>query len=132
MKTALSIAASVIIAAVGFAVAPSASAASGPLAGTWTSVDNDGSNQVLDISGSGNRAYSMAYTDDSATSACGGDPARISGPGFVEGEDLLMVGSIVCLPGGNGLRERISIYFDYDAGSDTLTDDFGIVWHRAG
>jgi hypothetical protein len=131
MKSALSIAASVVIAAVGFAVAPSASAASGPLAGTWTSVDNDGSNQVLDISGSGNRAYSMAYTDDAATGACGGDPARISGPGFVEGEDLLMVGSIVCLPGGNGLRERISIFFDYDAGSDTLTDDFGIVWQRA-
>jgi len=132
MKTALSIAASLFVAAAGLALAPGASAASGPLAGTWTSVDNDGSNQVLDISGSGNRAYSMAYVDDSATSACGGDPARISGPGFVEGEDVLMVGSIVCLPGGNGLRERISIYFDYDAGSDTLTDDFGIVWHRAG
>ena len=66
--------------------APPASAASGPLAGTWTSVDIDGSNQTLDIMGSGSHAYSMIYSDESATNACDGDPAVVSGPGFVDGD----------------------------------------------
>lgn len=80
--------------------------------------------------GSGNHAYSMVYVDDSATGACNGDPARISGPGFVDGSDLLMVATLVCLPGGNAFG-RITIGFEYDAGTDTLSDNFGIVWHRA-
>lgn len=109
-----------------------ASAASGPLAGTWTSIDNDGSTQTLDITGSGRHAYSMVYVDEIATSACDGDPAQLTGPGFLVGEDLVMVGSLVCMPGGNALRSRIDIFFDYDAGTDTLTDSFGIVWERTG
>ena len=108
-----------------------ASAATGALAGTWTSIDNDGSTQTLDITGAGHQAYSMVYVDDVATSACDGDPAQIAGPGFTQGEDLVMVGSLVCLPGGNFLRTRITILFDYDAGADTLTDSFGIVWERS-
>jgi hypothetical protein len=123
-----------LIVSLGFAsavLAPTASAASGELAGTWTSVDSDGSNQTLDIMGSGNQVYSMIYFDESATSACDGDPARVSGPGFVDGNDLVMVGTVVCLPGGNQFRSRFDISYDYDAGTDTLTDAFGIVWHRA-
>jgi hypothetical protein len=29
-------------------------------------------------------------------------------------------------------RERVSFFFAYDAGSDTLTDPSGLVWERAG
>lgn len=111
--------------------APSVSAASGPLAGTWVSVDSDGSNQTLDIRGSGRRAYAMTYFDESATSACEGNPARLSGPGFVDGDHIRHSGPVVCLPGGNVFESRFSVSYHYDAGTDTLTDDFGIVWHRA-
>lgn len=112
--------------------ATAAGGGTGPLAGTWTSIDSDASHQMLDITGSGNRAYSMVYVDDSATGACGGDPARLSGPGFVDGDSVFMVAVLVCYPGGNQLKERLTVGFHYDSGSDTLTDDFDIVWSRAG
>lgn len=131
-RTSFSIAVSLIFASAGVVLASTASATSGALAGTWTSIDTDGSHQTLDIMGSGNHAYSMIYTDDSATGGCDGNPARISGPGYVDGDELFRAGTLVCLPGGNEFRERIGIGFAYDTGSDTLTDDFGIVWHRAG
>lgn len=127
----LAIALSVILASGSAALAPAASAASGALAGTWTSVDSDGSNQTLDIKGSGLNVYAMVYFDESATSACGGNPARLSGPGYVDGDDILLVGPVVCLPAGNPYRTRLAITFHYNANTDTLTDTFGIVWHRA-
>jgi hypothetical protein len=106
-------------------------AASGGLAGTWTSLDTDGSTQTLSITGSGDKAYAMVYGDESATGACNGAPARIVGPGFVDGNVVVFEGTLVCLPGGNPFRSRLTLGFGYDAGSDTLTDSFGIVWHRA-
>jgi hypothetical protein len=48
----------------------------------------------------------------------------------VDGNDVVMEGTLVCLPGGNPFRSRLAIGFRYDAGADTLTDSFGIVWHR--
>ena len=130
-RASLSIALMVILASASAVLAPPASAASGPLAGTWTSVDIDGSNQTLDIMGSGRHAYSMIYFDESATQVCDGNPGMLSGPGFLDGDQLLQVGPIVCLPGGNVFRSRVAISYDYDTGTDTLTDEFGIVWHRA-
>ncbi len=112
--------------------ASAAGASSGPLAGTWTSVDGDLSNQTLNITGTGARVYSMVYDDDSAGDACGGNPARLSGPGFVDGDDVYMVAALVCLPGGNPFRKRLTVGFHYDSEADTLVDDFGIVWSRAG
>lgn len=134
MKRAnLSIAASVILALAGVFLAPAtASAASGPLSGTWASTDADESHQRLDITGSGRHAYSMVYFDESATSVCDGNPARLAGPGFVDGSNLLMVATLVCLPGGNPIGTRLAVSFDYDSGADTLTDGFGIEWHRVG
>lgn len=132
-RATLPIAASVILAAAGTVLAPAAaSASSGVLAGSWTSIDTDGSNQTLDIRGSGRNAYGMTYVDESATSACGGNPARLSGPGYADGSDLVMVATLVCLPGGNVVGTRLAIDFHYDGAADTLTDGFGIVWHRAG
>jgi len=113
------------------AAAVAAGGGSGPLAGTWTSVDADGSHQTLDVTGSGHSVYAMVYVDDAA-SACGGDPARLSGPGFVDGEDVVMVAPLVCLPGGNVFRGRLAVGFHHDSGTDTLIDDFDIVWSRAG
>jgi hypothetical protein len=106
-------------------------ASTGELAGTWTSVDADGSVQTLDITGSGETAYSMVYVDESATGVCNGAPARVSGPGVVDGDGVQMFGTLVCLPGGNVFRSRITLGYEYDPGAGTLTDSFGIVWHRA-
>jgi hypothetical protein len=105
-------------------------ASTGELAGTWISVDADGSVQTLDITGSGETAYSMVYVDESATGACNGAPARVSGPGFVDGDVVVMFGTLVCLPGGNVFRSRLTLGYEFDPGTGTLTDSFGIVWHR--
>jgi len=122
-----------ITAGVALAVLPSTAwASSGGLAGSWTSVDGDGSLQTLDIAGSGQRTYSMVYFDESATGACNGSPARVSGPGFVDADEVVMFGTLVCLPGGNVFRSRLTLGYEYDANTDTLTDSFGIVWHRTG
>ncbi|CUR55681.1 exported hypothetical protein [metagenome] len=110
--------------------APPAVAAQGDLAGTWTSIDGDGSHQTLTIMGSGNRAYAMTIFDDSAT-LCDGAPALVTGSARVEEDQLFMRAAAVCLPGGNRLRGVIGIGFSVDAGSDTLTDEFGVVWSRA-
>ena len=69
----MAMALSAVLSVAAFALVSTAWAASGPLAGTWTSVDTDGSNQTLDIKGSGVHVYSMFYFDDAA-SACGGTP----------------------------------------------------------
>lgn len=126
-RTVLAIAAGLVLAM----LPTTAWASSGQLAGTWTSIDGDGSVQTLSITGSGQTAYAMVYVDESATGACNGAPARVSGPGFVDGDGVLMFGTLVCLPGGNVFRSRITLGYEYDPGAGTLTDSFGIVWHRA-
>ncbi|WP_076263559.1 hypothetical protein [Intrasporangium flavum] len=110
--------------------ASTASAAGGPLAGTWSSVDTDGSNQTLYVMGTGSHAYAMVYVDDAATGACGGSPAKVTGPGYTFGDDVVMVGALTCTPGGNPFRTRIALTYTYDGASDTLSDGFGIVWQR--
>jgi hypothetical protein len=127
-RTVLSIAAGVVLAM----LPATAWASPGGLAGTWTSIDGDGSLQTLDVTGSGQTAYSMVYVDESATVACDGAPARISGPGFVDGDVVVMYGTLVCIPGGNVVRSRLTLSFEYNPDTGTLTDSFGIVWQRAG
>jgi len=127
-RTVLSVAAGVVLAM----LPATAWASPGGLAGTWTSIDGDGSLQTLDITGSGKTAYSMVYFDESATGACNGAPARVSGPGFVDGDVVVMFGTLVCLPGGNVFRSRFTLGYEYDPGTGTLTDSFGIVWYRTG
>lgn len=98
--------------------------------GMWTSTDLDGSNQTLRISGSGRGAFGMFLFDDSATGACDGRPAHFVGSGRADGTLLVMRGALVCLPGGNPLRGRIAIAFNYSPGTDTLVDESGVSWQR--
>lgn len=73
----------------------------------------------------------MFYRDDRTGGVCGGSPAKVTGRGIAAGDELTAPGTLVCLPGGNpSRRERIVVYH-YDAGSDTLTDSWGVEWHRA-
>ena len=118
--------------AIGAAViAAPASARPGNLAGTWVSVDLDGSNQTLRIRGTGNHVYAMFYRDDRTSGICEGSPAKVTGRGVAEGNELAARGTLVCLPGGNPLPgERIDVSYHYHPGTDTLTDSWGVVWHR--
>jgi hypothetical protein len=103
----------------------------GPFLGTWTSVDTDGSDQWLRINGGGSDHYAMYLYDESATVACGGAPARVTGSGTADGDDLLMRGALTCAPGGNVVRGRLALDFHFDSATDTLTDFSGVVWHRS-
>ena len=131
MRKPVLVATSTLVLALLAAMSPSATAAQDDLfSGTWTSVDLDGSNQQLDIRGPGLGGYSMMLRDDSATSACGGSPARVQGSGDAHQTSLVMTGVLTCLPGGNPLRHRIALGFVYSAETDTLTDDSGVTWYR--
>jgi len=107
-----------------------ASGATGSLSGTWTSTDTDGSSQIMTITGSGQRAYAITGVDLVAT-LCDGAPALFVGSGTVVEDGLVSVATATCIPGGNLLRFRVPIDYVYDAGADTLTDSFGVVWSRA-
>lgn len=113
----------------GTVLAPaSAGAEASPFAGTWTSIDTDGSNQTMKISGSTAGALGVRYYDDVAT-VCGGDPARFAGTGRVDGDVLAADVLLVCIPGGN-VFGHITIEATYDASTDTLSDPSGVVWTR--
>lgn len=111
---------------------PSASSATTDVfQGTWASTDFDGSNQQLDIRGSAPRTHAVSLDDDSASVACDGSPAHVQGTGDVEGNNLVLTGTVTCQPGGNPLRGRISIAFTYSPGTDTLIDESGVTWVRS-
>ena len=111
-------------------LAPAASAAGSAFAGTWVSIDSDASTQTLVI-GPG-PTPTVTYQDFYANS-CASHGARsthfvASGRGTVDGDSLW----VEFRNGGCG-RHKIGPFglgFGYDAGSDTLTDDFGITWYR--
>lgn len=50
---------------------------------------------------------------------------------MVDGDSILMRGTLTCQPGGNPLHGRISVVYVYDSATDTLTDDSGVTWSRA-
>jgi hypothetical protein len=105
-----------------------AQAATG-FAGRWTAIDGDGSNLSLSIQGGGGGRHAVREVD--AASVCGGAPATVNGSGRADGDLLVVRATLACEPGGNIFRQRIEISFTYDATSDTLTDNDGVVWNRA-
>ena len=108
-----------------------AGAASDAFRGTWISTDVDGSSQWLTIGGAGTVGlHSVRLLDDSA-SVCGGSPATVEGQAAGTGTSLTMAGVVTCRPGGNPFRSRITIAFEYSPDADTLTDSFGVTWHRS-
>lgn len=106
-------------------------AAAGGFAGSWTATDTlDGSSMSLSVRGGGGGHWAVREVD-SAASVCGGVPAAVTGPGSLDGNVLVVPSTLTCMPGGNILRERIALTFVYSSGNDTLTDNDGVVWHRA-
>lgn len=118
------------VAALGILGASPAHASDG-FEGSWEATDIlDGSHMTLTVRGSGTH-YAVQLFDESATSVCEGEPATVSGAGRVSEGTLLTDMTLVCRPGGNTIRHRVTLSFSHHAGSDTLTDGDGIVWHRA-
>lgn len=99
--------------------------------GTWTSTDHDGSQQQLDIRGSAAGTRAVSLYDDSASVACDGAPARVQGAADVDEDTMLLRGTLTCQPGGNPLAGRITLFFTYSSGTDTLTDESGVTWVRS-
>ena len=112
------------------AMAPAASATGSVFAGTWISTDSDGSTQGLAV-GRGS-APAVTYQDFYASSCDGGGSPSThfvaTGRGYVDGDTLW----VEFRNGGCGWHKigPFPMALDYDAASDTLTDDFGITWHR--
>jgi hypothetical protein len=128
-KAMIPIAGGILLAVMLGGVATAATAS--PFSGRWTSTDvPDGSSQVLLIS-SGAQP-SVVYQDSYASAGCALNfPAThwvSAGRGEVDGDTLWAFFH----KSGCGLF-TIGGYvdsFEYDAGSDTLTDSAGITWYR--
>jgi hypothetical protein len=116
--------------ALGVATSGAASAGTG-FVGSWSATDHDGSNLSLSIQGGGAGHYAVREFDDTAT-VCGGAPAQVVGAGTADGDFLGVPVALSCLPSGNVFRQRVFISFTYDANSDTITDDTGVIWTRTG
>jgi len=104
--------------------------------GHWTSTDTDGSNQTLDVWRT-NGFYQLVVYDDGA-STCGvfdenGDPTVAAigkGTGTADGDDLTASFMLKCqMPASPPFMATVT--FTYDSGTDTLTDNFGVVWYRS-
>jgi hypothetical protein len=96
-------------------------------AGHWTAAEGDGSQ--LSLSVQGGDAHSAVRELDDHVNACSGGPGSVNGSGALQGDVLVVHATLVCTPGGQ--RFRVEIAFTHDAGSDTLTGNDGLVWHRA-
>jgi hypothetical protein len=113
------------------ALTPTVSAAGSIFAGTWVSTDTDGSTQTLAIGRGPTPA--VTYEDFSARFCVdGGAPSShfvATGQGAIDDATLWVAfrnggcGRFAIGPFGLGFR--------YDSSTDTLTDDFGITWHRS-
>ena len=103
-----------------------------PFAGSYRSVDTDGSNQVVSFGGpvSGQHAgyRAVVYLDDSAT-ICGGDRAFALGVGAIDGDSIGVVFEVSCRSVANHVEDAY-VVFTFDQAAGTLTDTYGIVWTR--
>lgn len=98
-------------------------------AGSWEATDiPDGSHMTLSISGHAPH-YGVRYVDEGAT-VCGGSRAVGTGRGEQDGDLLFARIMLACTPGGSTFRDHVEPVWEYDAGTDTLVEPSGIVWHR--
>ena len=119
-----------------------AGASRSPFRGTWRGTDSDASTITLKIveeARSGGQVFDIRGRDDkTGTIWCssGGD-AEMSGVGVLLDDTSLAVSLIWwCLPPGEGLYPFPGDGLDpdvytYDPASDTITDKWTVVYHRA-
>jgi hypothetical protein len=113
----------------------SAHAASDPFVGKWGSIDTDGSYQILTIGGGSDTSYHVRAYDFGA-STCGLDPetGEILYAASLEGTLSLSNGMlsgtlpIYCQTAPPTFDSDAFLQFTYDPATDTLVDNFGVVW----
>lgn len=124
-------AAAALLLAIAIPAAAVAAPTASPFAGTWVSTDFDGSSQLLLVSGGARPSvvYQDFYASGCDTHASPATHWVAAGRGTIEG-DVLVANFVKsgCGTFGQGGYEDSYVY---DAGADTLTDSFGIVWTRA-
>lgn len=104
-------------------------AAGSPFKGLWVSIDDDGSIQLLSVSSG---AEPTVVYEDFYASVCPGPAPKhwvAAGNGEIAGNVL----SVTFRKSGCGTfgAGGYTDWYAYDAGADTLTDSYGIVWSRA-
>ena len=116
-------------------------AAPNPFVGMWESTDTDGSYQTLAIGGGPGMTHHFRYLDYGAT-VCGLGPGgeflyKAFGYGTMTEAMLdgypILTGSaqVSCLTSPPTPLPYLSGFaFTYDAATDTLTDQYGVVWSR--
>jgi hypothetical protein len=113
-----------------------------PFAGTWVSTsDADGGTQTMTVRVSHDGAVEITVLDTIAT-VCSGTPSTMTGTGRIEGGTQLVIPAPVYTcddrsepqaVSGPPLQEQLrNLTFVLDAGTETLTDNFGGVWLREG
>lgn len=122
-----------LVAALAFTVwSDTGVAAKDPFTGAWQAVDIDGSNLRLSVGGGPSGVHHVKIFDDAATLACPATdgPAIAIGTGVVSGDVLHADWFLRCLKEDTSFPG--SMDFLYDPSSDTLSDSFGVVYHRPG
>lgn len=112
---------------------PAVAAPPPAMTGSWAGTDTDGSALSMSIGGGPNR---MNYQDAGATVCLNtfGEFSKASGGGFAEivGNAITLTTDIDChlSTGRTTWMSDFVLTFDYDPGTDTITDQFGVCWHR--
>ena len=98
-------------------------------AGSWSSIDQDGSNQTLAVIRRANTdSYDLTLEDDDAQT-CGGGSVDGTGVGNVAGNRLSFKIRLTC---ASGPKLEFFYPLTYYAADDTLVDRTGVVWSRMG
>ena len=110
-------------------------ATSDPFVGKWASTDTDGSYQILAIGG-GSGSYYHVRVYDFGASTCGLDPETgaflyaASIDGILSLANGMLSGTLplYCQTAPPTFDGYAFLQFTYDPSTDTLVDNFGVVW----
>jgi hypothetical protein len=103
--------------------------------GRWVATDSDGSSMTLEVKQNPDESHHIVMIDEDAaacrTDSDGQDAMafRAEGRGTASGFTLDLHG-VVGICEDTGRTISFDIHFTYDPGSDTLSDSYGIRWHR--
>lgn len=108
---------------------------SDPFVGKWASTDTDGSYQILTIGGGSGSSYHIRVSDFGA-STCGLDPesgdflhaASIEGTLSLSDGRLSAALPLYCQTTPPTFDGYAFLQYTYDQATDTLVDNFGVVW----
>lgn len=87
-----------------------------PFTGTWSTLDEDGSQMTLNFEGAG--ASRRARIVDLRATVCGGEAHLLEGTGTIDGDSIHVIGAAGC--SGEPQDEPFTAVYTYDAPSGTI------------